>query len=144
MDTWKIIIVAASVSAAVTMLILLAIKSKGNNMQNDELILKRCFGDPVLSGQFSFQNAKEWFLHRKDKISSGHKGIILKATSENLKSLGTECRINFNADNYLILAIVNMQDHDITDSVLIKYNSIDDQLERNLESGNGVLVIGGE
>lgn len=143
MDTWKILLIAAGSAAAITLLVLLAAKMKSSNVQDDETILKKCFGEPVLSSSFSFRQAKEWLLQRKEKITSGHKGVILKATPETLRSFGSEYEIKLNAENYLVIAIVDMANHDISDSVLIKYNSLDDELTKKLDAGNGVLVIGG-
>lgn len=142
MEVWKICLIAAGASAAVTLLILL-LRAKAPKGQNDEQILISCFGNPVLTDVFTYQQAKQWLLQRRNLIESGQKGIVLKASPEALKTLGSQYDLNLSADNYAVMAIVNMQTHEITESVLIKYNSLDDELEQKLSVGNGIMVIGG-
>lgn len=142
MEAWKLFLIIGGASAAVTLFILL-LRAKVKNSQTDEQVLRNCFGDPILADEFTFQQAKQWLLTRKSLIESGQKGIILKATPEALQTLGDQFELKMSTENYIVLAIVNMQSHEITESVLIKYNSLDDELEQNLAAGNGTLVIGG-
>ena len=143
METWKILLIAAGASAVITALILL-LKSKNQTPSlTDEEVLKTCFGNPIFVDNFSFQETKKWLLDRKDKLENGHKGIVMKATPEALRSFGSKYEIKMSAENYLIIAVLNTATKEISDSVLIKYSMLDQNLEQSLAKGNGTLVIGG-
>jgi len=142
-ETWKILLLVAGASAAVTALVMFLRAKKEPASLTDEEVLKTCFGNPVYTDCFSMKETKEWLIARKDKLENGHKGIVMKATPEALRSFGSKYEIKMSAENYLIIAIVNMNKHEIDDSVLIKYNTLEQSLEQNLEKGDGVLVIGG-
>lgn len=103
--------------------------------------LRACFGEPMCTTTFTFGEAKEWIKAREDALANGFKAIIAKANSSTLKGLGKEMNID-GVDNYLVMAIVG-KEHDIQDSVLIKYERIDQELEAALEKGNGALVVEG-
>lgn len=65
----------------------------------------------------------------------------MKINDNTLKSLGKELNIGFELENMMIVAIVNTQSSYIIDSVLIKYETLDQNLEKTLAKGNGVLVV---
>ena len=103
--------------------------------------LRACFGEPMCTTTFTFAEAKEWIKARESALSGGSKAIVAKVNSNTLKGLGKEMNID-GVENYLIMAIVS-KDNDIQDSVLIKYERIDQELDTALEKGNGALVVEG-
>ena len=99
--------------------------------------LRACFGEPMCTTTFTFNEAKEWIKSRETALSNGSKAVIAKANSKTLKGLGKEMNID-GVDNYLVMAIIN-QSNDIQDSILIKYECLDQDLENSLAKGNGIL-----
>ena len=90
---------------------------------------------------FTIDEAKEWITVRKQYLENGAKAVIMKINDNTLKSLGKELNIGFELENMMIVAIVNTQSSYIIDSVLIKYETLDQNLEKTLAKGNGVLVV---
>ena len=102
-----------------------------------------CFGEPMSTNCFSLKDVNEWLQTRKEKIQNGAKGFVVKASSINLKKLGIEIDSNGSVSNMLIVAIINVETNNIEESILIKYDSLDSELESILSKGDGTLVIGG-
>lgn len=103
--------------------------------------LRACFGEPMCTTTLSFDEVTEWIKERKDLLSDGSKAIVVKATNEALKNLGKEINVT-GVDNYLIIAVVS-NTSDIQDSILIKYEKLEQELENVLAKGNGSLVVEG-
>ena len=49
--------------------------------------------------------------------------------------------IGNNLKNNIVIAIVDEASKNISDSVLVKYETLDAKLEEALSNGNGVLVV---
>ena len=114
-----------------------------NQKQEKEKTLERCFGDPVYTSTFSMREVRDWIMARESLLKSGAKAIVLKANSETLHRIGKDLDIGNSLKNNIIIAIVNETSEDISDSVLIKYETLDMKLEEALSNGNGVLVVEG-
>ena len=74
-------------------------------------------------------------------LQDGAKAIVLQANSETLKGIGKDLDIGNNLKNNLVIAIVDESCKNISDSVLIKYETLDARLDEALSKGNGVLVV---
>ena len=112
--------------------------------QKLERILNGVFGEPVYAGTFTLSEARDWIKARKDKLDAGGKAVVCKVNNKTLSMLGQELEINLDAvkKNYLIIAIVNQDDsEDIRDSLLVRYEKLNVQLEDALSKGKGVLVV---
>ena len=46
-------------------------------------------------------------------------------------------------DNYLAIAVINSTTKEMEDSILVKYDELDERLEELLAKGDGTLVVGG-
>lgn len=112
-----------------------------NRRIEKEKILERCFGEPMYTSSFSMGEVRDWIKSREEKIQNGAKAIVLKANSATLRKIGKELNIGNNLKNNIVIAIVDESSEDITDSVLIKYESLDSKLEEALNKGDGVLVV---
>lgn len=143
MQNWKIVIAVCGVAAILAFLAWLIIKLKELYKLKNQNTLENCFGEPLYSDLFTLREAKQWIKEREDKIKNGNKAIVLKANQDTLKSLGKDLVLESTDTDFLVIAIVNHDTKKIDDSVLIKYNSLDDELESFLAKGNGVLVVGG-
>ena len=104
-------------------------------------ILEKCFGAPMYTSVFSMNEARDWIKVREEKLKSGAKAVILKATAETLQNIGKDLDIGTGIENNIVLAIVNQTTKDIEDSVLIRYETLDNALESALEKGKGILVV---
>lgn len=101
--------------------------------------LRAAFGEPMCTTTFSLGEAKDWIKARQNLLSEGAKAIVLKANSQTMKNLGKTINLD-GVENYLIIAVVGKA-NDIQNSVLIKYEKLDNELEKMLAKGNGTLVV---
>lgn len=110
-----------------------------------EKLLTAVFGKAMYSVTFSLKEARDWIKGRKDKLADGNKAVICKINIETLPMFGLELKkINVTLDNvnFLVIAIVSKDDSkDIIDALLVKYKTLNSQLEEALAKGNGTLVI---
>ena len=144
METAEIIGIAATATAAVVIGIIIAnaIKnSKNSEIIDEEKILEDCFGEHMYVSMFTLLQAKDWIKVRKENIEKGSKALIMKITTKTLKELNINAEINMDIDNYLTIAMVN--NGQMEDSILIKYEELDSKLEEMLAKGDGTLVVGG-
>ncbi len=144
METAEIIGLAATATAAVVIGIIIAhaLKKSGNNEVIDtEKLLEECFGEHMYVGMFTLSQAKDWIKVRKESIEKGSKALVMKITPETLKELNINAQVNMDTSNYLTIAIVN--NGQMEDSILIKYEELDSKLEEILAKGDGTLVVGG-
>ena len=112
-----------------------------NKKIEKEKILERCFGEPMYTNTFSISEVRDWIKSREDMLQDGAKAIVLKANSETLRQIGKDMDIGSNLKNNIVIAIVNESTKTISDSVLVKYENLDEKLENALNKGNGVLVV---
>lgn len=121
----------------------LVTKINEDENENQEEILKSCFGEPLHTDEFTLFQAKKWLGARKSLLDSGSKAIITKVNTDTMAEYCKEFKINVTIDNYLVVAVMDVHNHEIEDSLLVKYNSLEEKLEKLLEKGNGTLVVGG-
>ena len=119
----------------------IAIAIKENQKLKKEKILESCFGEPMYTNTFSMSEVRDWIKARESLLQNGAKAIVLKANSETLHRIGKDLDIGNNLKNNIVIAIVDEASKNISDSVLIKYETLDAKLEETLRKGNGVLVV---
>lgn len=119
----------------------MVIAAAENRKKEKEKILEKCFGEPMYTNSFSMSEVRDWIKSRETMLQNGAKAIVLKANSETLRRIGKELDIGNNLKNNIVIAIVDEINNNITDSVLIKYQVLDEKLEETLNKGNGVLVV---
>ena len=136
-----IITFAAGVAAGAVLETVL-LKIQESTVKGHIKSLRDCFGEPMCTTTFTFKEVKEWIKAREDSLQAGSKAIVLKANSKTMGNLGKELNLD-GVENYLIMAVVDKDSGDIQDSVLIKYERLDQALENALAKGNGVLVVEG-
>ena len=66
--------------------------------------------------------------------------IFLLITYTNLSKIGKDIEV-WEDNNNIVIAIVDDVTHNIEDSVLIKYEKLDQALENSLAKGDGVFVV---
>lgn len=135
-----------SVAGGVAVGIIIAkiiMQMKENQKIERSKILENCFGAPMCTNQFSMNEVREWIKGREDKLKAGAKAVILKANKSTLQKIGKDLDIGEGISNNIIIAIVNEATNDIEDSILVKYETLDDDLESALANGNGVLIVEG-
>ena len=98
------------------------------------------FGKAMFTSNLSMKEVQEWIKGREDRIKSGSKAIILKANKSTLSKIGKDIEV-WEDNNNIVIAIVDDVTHNIEDSVLIKYEKLDQALENSLAKGDGVFVV---
>lgn len=141
-------IVSTSVSFAVGIVAGILIAKAMEQAQNGKIIdkeklLEDAFGEHITLSTFSLTQAKDWIKAHKDSLDNGAKALVLKITPKALKDLNIDVEISNDMDNYLAIAVVNMATNKMEDSILVKYDELDDKLEELLAKGDGTLVVGG-
>lgn len=121
----------------------LIVQMKENQRIERSKILESCFGEPMYTNSFSMEEVKEWIKGREDKLKAGAKAVVLKANKNTLKEIGKTLDIGEGLDKNIIIAIVDESNQSIEESILIKYERLDDILENALAKGDGVLVVEG-
>jgi hypothetical protein len=76
-------------------------------------------------------------------LKSGYQIIAVKAVPEQLSKLVEGLEIGKGIDNYLIMAVINETTKEMTESMLVKYEKMSEDLEELLEKGNGFVIIKG-
>lgn len=112
-----------------------------NRKLEKEKILEKCFGEPMYTNNFSMSEVRDWIQAREALLQNGAKAIVLKANSETLRQIGKELDIGNDLKKNIVIAIVDETSKNISDSVLIKYETLDMKLEEALSNGNGILVV---
>lgn len=112
-----------------------------NKRLEKEKILEKCFGEPMYTSLFSMSEVRDWIKSRETLLQNGAKAVVLKANSETLRGIGKDLDIGNNLKNNLVIAIIDETSKNISDSVLIKYETLDAKLDEALNKGNGVLVV---
>lgn len=121
----------------------IAVAVMENRRLEKEKILERCFGEPMYTNTFSMGEVRDWIKARESLLQNGAKAVVLKANSETLHRIGKDLDIGNSLKNNIVIAIVDEISKDISESVLIKYETLDEKLEEALSRGNGVLVVEG-
>lgn len=139
---WEYVVAAAVGGVAVGMvggvfLEKLLKSMKENRILKCSELLEKNFGEPMVTNKFTFVEAKEWIMARESKIKDGYKGIVMKVNKESFAKLGSDLVIDKNLENYLLLAIYKEGNFD--DTLLVKYGSLDRDLEANLKEGTMVI-----
>ena len=114
-------------------------KMKESGIQNRTNALQACFGEPMIATRFTLQEAKQWIYARKGQLVNGTKAAVVKVDENTMKSLGKNLDTR-GVENYIVLVLMT-SDKQIADSLLVKYEKLDQELEDVLASGNGVLVV---
>ena len=105
------------------------IQSKENKKLECSRLLEQCFGKAMFTSNLSMKEVQEWI-----------KAIILKANKSTLSKIGKDIEV-WEDNNNIVIAIVDDVTHNIEDSVLIKYEKLDQALENSLAKGDGVFVV---
>lgn len=116
-------------------------KMQENDIQNRADALRACFGEPMSATKFTFLEVKEWIHARKDRLIDDAKAAVVKVDRNTMKSLGKNLDTR-GVENYIVLVIMT-SDKQIADSLLVKYEKLDQELEDALAKGNGILVVRG-
>lgn len=114
-------------------------KMKENRIQSRTNALQACFGEPMSATMFTLEEVKQWIHARKDQIVNGTKAAVVNVNENTMRSLGKDLDTR-GVENYIVLVIIT-RDQQIADSLLIKYERLDQELEDALAKGNGVLVV---
>jgi len=115
--------------------------TKHGKSRSKEQILEECFGVPTYVSTLSLTDVRDWIKARGYLLTTNSKAVVLKVNDETLKSIGKDLGLCGSADNYLIIAIVDESEKGIKASSLVKYEYLENQLNKMLENGKGVLVI---
>lgn len=116
-------------------------KMQENGIQNRTDALRACFGEPMSATKFTFAEVKEWIQGRKGQLVDDAKAAVVKVDENTMKSLGKNLDTR-GVENYIVLVIMT-SDKQIADSLLVKYEKLDQELENALAKGNGILVVRG-
>lgn len=130
---------AAGAAAGVLLEKLVFTKMQENDIQCRTDALRKCFGEPVSATKFTFSEVKEWIYARKDQLVNDTKAAVVKVNGNTMKSLGKDLDTR-GVENYIVLVIMT-GDKQIADSLLVKYEKLDRELEDALAKGNGILVV---
>lgn len=116
-------------------------KMQENGIQSRTDALRACFGEPMCTTKLTFLEVKEWITERKDQLVDNTKAAVVKVDENTLRSLGKNLNTK-GVENYIVLTIMT-DEKQILDSLLIKYEQLDTELENALAKGNGILVVKG-
>ncbi len=114
-------------------------KMQESGIQNRTDALRACFGEPMYATKFTFAEVKEWIYARKAQLVDNTKVAVVKVDDNTMKSLGKSLDTK-GVENYIVLVVMR-DDKQITDSLLVKYEKLDQELENTLAKGNGILVV---
>ena len=102
-------------------------------------VLEECFGAPMYTKTLSTTEVRDWVNTRQGLLTES-KVIVLKVNDETLKNIGKNLNLGGEAENMIIMAIVGESNNEIKESALIKYEQLEDDLEKLL-GNDGFLVI---
>lgn len=114
-------------------------KMRESGIQSRTNALQACFGEPMSTTRLTYQEVVQWINARRDQLVDNTKAAVVKVDENTMKSLGKDLDTR-GVENYIVLVIMT-GDKQITDSLLIKYEKLDQELENSLARGNGVLVV---
>lgn len=116
-------------------------KMKADGIQSRADALKAYYGEPMSATTLTFAEVKDWIMIRKDQLANDAKAAVVKVDKNTMRSLGQNLDTR-GVENYLVLVIMT-ENKQITDSLLVKYDKLDKELENALAKGNGILVVKG-
>lgn len=116
---------------------------KANQKIKYSKVLEDCFGEPMFTNSFGISDVRDWSKAREELLNSNHKIVVMKALPDLIKEFVDGLEIGKGLENYLIMAVVSEENKDIVDSMLVKYEKLDDALESHLSKSNGTMVVGG-
>lgn len=134
-----IITFAAGAAVGVLLEKLVFAKMQEGGIENAAEALQACFGKPMIATEFTLAEAKDWIKMRKTLLVNGARAAVVKVNKDTMSFLGKDFPAQ-NVGNYLVLVIMT-SDKQISDSLLVKYEKLDEQLEDVLAKGNGILVV---
>lgn len=105
-------------------------------------ILEAAFGEIMYAGTLSFSEVRGWLNRNKSFLTKGSRAVIMKLDDEKFAELfGSKFDdIDLGGENYLASVIMDAASR-IKASLLVKYESLDAQLDSML--GDGTLVVEG-
>lgn len=106
-------------------------------------VLEDCFGEPMFSNTFTVADVRDWSRAREEQLRNGNKIVVMKAIPKRIEELGKKLDIGNGVENYLIMAVVNESNKEIVESLLIKYENLEEKLENRLKDGDGAMIIEG-
>lgn len=109
--------------------------------KKSEEVLKRNFGEPSVVTTFTYNEALDWIIQHDDLMKNGHEAVIFKVNNQTLKMVNRKFNVDFGVEKYLVVGIRKKKELSISDSVLVKYDRLDERLENELAPGKGFLVI---
>ena len=116
-------------------------KMEADGIQSRTDALRACFGEPMSATTLTFAEVSEWIRARKDQLINDAKAAVVKVNEDTMKSLGKDLDTR-GVENYILLVVMT-GDKQIADSLLVKYERLDQELEDALAKGNGILVVKG-
>ena len=102
---------------------------KENRKLKYSKILEECFGEAMYTNTFAMTDTRDWIQSKEEYLNNGCKAIVMKAIPEQLKKFGKDLDITKVVENYLIIAVVDEGDKKIKESLLVKYDKLDDILK---------------
>lgn len=138
MITEYAVAIAAATGVAVGLVGGVFLEKLLKNMKDSRVLkcsemLEKIYGEPMFANKFTFDEAREWLLLRQTKIKDGFKGIIMKVNKNTFEKTGSRIEVDRAVDNYLLLGI--HKDRVFSESLLVKYISLDEKLNEVLKDG---------
>lgn len=110
---------------------------KESRLLKCEELLKKNFGDPIYVSRFTLEEVKEWIMGRRAAIEDGARAVVMKVNKESFAKISPDLVIEESLNNYLLLAIY--KDKDFLDTLLVKYETLEDGLSEQLK--DGIMVV---
>lgn len=108
-------------------------------VESKELLFE-CFGEPLYSSTFYFEDVTNWIEGKKDRILAGDKVAVIKTSEKLVEKYCSNIRISHDIDNYLIMTIIST-DNKMSESILVKFEKLDSKLLDLLDKGDGILIV---
>ena len=116
----------------------------GNPQERAKLILETCFGEAMFSQKFTMREAIKWLNAHEKLIKAGATGLVILMDDQRFQEIFAK---KFKAaldeeDYYLVLTIVGKEAPDPENSLLVNFEELDEQLQTQLENGDGYFTVG--
>lgn len=136
-----IVLFVAGMSVGVALEKFVFAKMRASVIQSRTDALHACFGEPMIATTLTFAEVTDWVQSRREQLVGNAKAAVVKVNEKTMKNLGKDLDTK-GVENYIILVIMN-EDKRLTDTLLVKYEKLDQRLENAIAKGNGILVITG-
>ena len=136
MDTTTIFLTVAGATVCVAILGTIIWRVYGSNGDKSK-VLESVFGEPTHTGTFTLSEAMTWV---KSHFRTGCQGAIFRADCAALKNYAPDVDFSSGLENYLVMVILDKSGGAMQDSVLVKFEKLDANLEEAL-GDEGMLVI---